>query len=91
MPRTPSKMHIYDMVTIDTIVFEIVGGGGGGVVNCLKYPGSDRVKCLSLLLHRDKDGNASKSHIKIFDENVILQKYIFDTILYEVSMAHTKI
>ena len=90
MPRTPSKMHIYDMVKIDTIVFEIVGGGGG-VVNCLKYSGSDRVKCLSLLLHRDNDGNASKSHIKIFDENVILQKYIFDTILYEVSMAHTKI
>ena len=89
MPRTPSKIHIYDMVKIDTIVFEIVGGGG--IVNCLKYTGSDRVKCLSLLLHRDKDGNASKSHLKIFDENEILQKYIFDTILYEVVMAHTKI
>ena len=23
------KMHIYDMVKIDTIVFEIIGGGGG--------------------------------------------------------------
>ena len=29
MPKTPSKMHIYDMVKIDAIVFEIVGGGGG--------------------------------------------------------------
>ena len=29
MPKTPSKMHIYDMVKIDTVVFEIVGGGGG--------------------------------------------------------------
>ena len=28
MPRTPGKMHMYDMVKIDTIVFEIVGGGG---------------------------------------------------------------
>ena len=26
MPGTPSKMHMYDMVKIDTIVFEIVGG-----------------------------------------------------------------
>ena len=25
MPKTPSKMHMYDMVKIDTIVFEIVG------------------------------------------------------------------
>ena len=25
MPKTPSEMHIYDMVKIDTIVFEIVG------------------------------------------------------------------
>ena len=29
MPKTPGKMHMYDMVKIDTIVFEIVGGGGG--------------------------------------------------------------
>ena len=29
MPKTPGKMHMYDMVKIDTTVFEIVGGGGG--------------------------------------------------------------
>ena len=29
MLKTPSKMHMYDMVKIDTIVFEIVGGGVG--------------------------------------------------------------
>ena len=28
MPKTPGKFHTYDMVKIDTIVFEIVGGGG---------------------------------------------------------------
>ena len=28
MFKTPSKMHMYDMVTIGTIVFEIVWGGG---------------------------------------------------------------
>ena len=28
MPKTPGKMHMYDMVKIDAIVFEIVGGGG---------------------------------------------------------------
>ena len=28
MPKTPGKIHMYDMVRIDTIVFEIVGGGG---------------------------------------------------------------
>ena len=28
MPKTPGKMHMYDMAKIDTIVFEIVGGGG---------------------------------------------------------------
>ena len=33
MPKTPGKMHMYDMVKIDTIVFENVGGG---VVSCLK-------------------------------------------------------
>ena len=31
---TPSKMHMHDMVKIDTIVFEIV--------SCLKYPRSNR-------------------------------------------------
>ena len=29
MPKTPGKIHMYDIVKIDTIVFEIVGGGGG--------------------------------------------------------------
>ena len=28
MPKTPGKMHMYDMVKIDTIVFGIVRGGG---------------------------------------------------------------
>ena len=28
MSKTPGKIHMYDMVKIDTIVFEIVGGGG---------------------------------------------------------------
>ena len=46
MPKTPSKMHMYDMMKIDTIVFEIVEGGGGGlkpprIVSCLKHPGSE--------------------------------------------------
>ena len=27
MHKTPGEMHMYDMVKIDTIVFEIVGGG----------------------------------------------------------------
>ena len=27
MPKTPGKMHMYDMVKIDIIVFEIAGGG----------------------------------------------------------------
>ena len=27
MRKTPRKMHMHDMVTIDTIVLEIVGGG----------------------------------------------------------------
>ena len=26
MPKTPGKIHMYDMVKIDNIVFEIVGG-----------------------------------------------------------------
>ena len=29
MPKTPGRMHMYDMVKMDTKVFEIVGGGGG--------------------------------------------------------------
>ena len=44
MLKTPGKMHMYDMVKIDTIVFEIVGGGllkppPPQIVSCL--PGSD--------------------------------------------------
>ena len=27
MPNTPTKMHMYDIVKIETMVFEIVGGG----------------------------------------------------------------
>ena len=27
MRQTPSEMHMYAMVTIDTIIFEILGGG----------------------------------------------------------------
>ena len=54
MPKTPSKIHMHDMVKIDTTVFEILRGGGGAfkaplprIVSCLKYSGSDRVKtCL---------------------------------------------
>ena len=39
MSKTNSKMHMHDMVRIDTIVFEVVGGGG------FKSPplGSDKV------------------------------------------------
>ena len=33
MPKTPGKMQMYDMMKIDKIVFEIVGGGGGGLLN----------------------------------------------------------
>ena len=46
MRKAPSKMHMNDMVRIDTIVFGIVvaGGGGRGIVSYIKYPGSDRVK-----------------------------------------------
>ena len=39
MPKTPGKMHMYDMVKIDTIVFEIVGGSFKAptrIVSCLK-------------------------------------------------------
>ena len=43
MSKTPGKMHMYDMVKIDTIVFEIDEGGGGAfkappprIVSCLK-------------------------------------------------------
>ena len=27
MPTTPGQIHMYNMVKIDTIVFEIIGGG----------------------------------------------------------------
>ena len=52
MPKTPSKMHMHDMVKIVTIVFEIVGAGRVLKppppldVSCLKYPGWDRVNPL---------------------------------------------
>ena len=36
MRKIPSKMHMHDMVTIDTIVLEIVGGA----FNSLPPPGS---------------------------------------------------
>ena len=43
MPKTPGKMHMYDMAKIDTTVFEIVGGGVAfkappppRIVSCLK-------------------------------------------------------
>ena len=40
MPKTPGKIHMYDMVKIDTIVFETVGGAFKAppprIVNCLK-------------------------------------------------------
>ena len=56
MPKTPSKMHMYDMVKIDIIVFEIVGGGldwmfNGTPTQCVggwSYPGSDGVKDIGL-------------------------------------------
>ena len=45
MPKIPSEMRMYDMVKIDTIVFEIVGEGEllkppppPSIVSCLKYP-----------------------------------------------------
>ena len=49
MPKTPSEMHIYDMVKIDTIVFEIIGRAFKAtppprIVICLQHPGSDMVK-----------------------------------------------
>ena len=48
MLKTPGQIHLYIMVKIDTIVFEIVGGAFKAtpprIVNCLKWPGSDRVK-----------------------------------------------
>ena len=37
------------------------------------------------------DGNTSKPHISIFDQNEILWKYVFDTNLFKVSVACTKI
>ena len=64
MRQTPWQMHMYDIVTIDTIVFEIVRGEAfkappppPRIANFLKYPGSDRVKTdtcntLTLLSHK---------------------------------------
>ena len=66
MPKTPGKMHMYDMVKIDAIVFEIVWGGGG----LLKPPppGSDSPDRIGLiiLLHDFLFVNRLvKSHISI--------------------------
>ena len=40
MLKTPGKMHMYDMVKIDIIVFEIVGGAFKAplprIISCLK-------------------------------------------------------
>ena len=48
MRETPSEMHMHDMVTIDTVDYEIVGGREGllkspppRIVNLLEYP--DRI------------------------------------------------
>ena len=40
MLKTPGKMHIYDMVKIDKIIFEIVKGGGGILTPPPLPPGS---------------------------------------------------
>ena len=62
MPKTPGKMRMNNMVKIDTIVFEIVGGGGRRFkapppdrYSCLKYPGSDRVNtdCIHILILKE--------------------------------------
>ena len=37
------------------------------------------------------DGNASKPHIALLTKMRFLHKYVFDTNLYKVSMACTKI
>ena len=45
MPKTPGKMHMYDMVNIDRIVFEIVGGGGGGGLRIVLLQNNARELC----------------------------------------------
>ena len=40
MCQTPGQMHMHNMVTIDTIVFEIVGGGTFKVTEDIEYFGS---------------------------------------------------
>ena len=50
MPKTPGKMHMYDMVKIDHIIFDIVKPPPPPrIVSCLKLPGSDRVNIISLI------------------------------------------
>ena len=54
MPKTPGKIHMYDIVNIDTIVFEIVGG------TFKAPPRSDRVKPTS----QDNCPNATRKVTK---------------------------
>ena len=41
MRKTPSKMHMHDMVKIDTRVFEIITGEGDQLS---QFPGQNKVK-----------------------------------------------
>ena len=57
MRETPSNMPMPDMVTIDTIVFNMGGGAvkppSPQIINFLKYPGSEKVKsCVSNISSR---------------------------------------
>ena len=80
MPKTPSKMNMYDMVKIDTIVFEIVGAGLW-IVSCLKYPGSDRVNLVSMTYSciaswRLNKGSSTADEQPPYDYNFEISKII---------------